>query len=953
MLSHAVLRASALWRFVFLHAPWILSVLVALVGCTMGYFWMRRGGSAEAEKKWEVEKVLDMPETQNGGMLSFFSDILSAFGPPVTTGKDVLIQSPETLYYLISGQVEIHYKGVPVLTRHSDCFLMTIGWLAGDEESCISFRIGSKSVFYAVNNWRDLERVQHVLLHRFFRGSLYAFCNYLEHFPESFDVKRVGIPQDLFLDAPDASPISSCAGNGKEKKPWISREACSALGSHVARVLALPQDIERVEPIECSGTGESIEVVPGTLCLVLSGHPTALYAHTSLELIPGDIIGCVGRTTPLEKPAKLSGTFRAVRIVLDRFAPFQVLALQKIACEFMGHVPAELALTDALIRWKILHPGEKVTSVKPRPVITLVSNGYFLKEGDVKYFGVGSGRILFEKEAMLQTPAENVVVAARISEVVEVPAEYVEFVARTFPEHAAGLHRRMLQRTGEEQQLDRPAAITFISNDPVSTQIDTFAHFLNLEINKNDTSTVVSSGTLEKKMGDALRDPTASISLALLLGSLQSEFSFVLLPITTPINSAGGSALRRLAEIMFCVMLSGTKAEIEIERAWCKVDTVIIHRGPRKEVVPGRYHGQRHHVQFPKASSADKTIREKTPGKDRVELDGVIDSSTVDATAASLSSSPSFSSADLERFLRTLKGENVGLVLGGGGARGIAHIGIIQALEEAGVRIDAVGGTSMGAFVGALYAETCNNKDVFLRAKKLCAQLGSVWQIFLDITYPICSMFTGKSFNSGLKSIFKGKQIEDLWLPYYCVTTDISVFEEKVHRFGPLWKYVRASMSLSGYLPPVCDGSSLLLDGGYVNNVPADAMRDMGIRKIIVVDVGSEVESNYDSYGDSLNGFYILFQKIFGTKRFLSLTEIQYRLAYLTSMHKERWLRSDVSIKYLRPDLAPYKTMDFRQFDEIVAHGYQYGKKVVAQWKQTKEYAEISSFGQIPGSSGA
>jgi lysophospholipid hydrolase len=90
-----------------------------------------------------------------------------------------------------------------------------------------------------------------------------------------------------------------------------------------------------------------------------------------------------------------------------------------------------------------------------------------------------------------------------------------------------------------------------------------------------------------------------------------------------------------------------------------------------------------------------------------------------------------------------------------------------------------------------------------------------------------------------IEDTFKDKLIEDLWIPFFCISTDISEGRMRVHTTGSLWRYVRASMSLSGYLPPICDpvDGHYLLDGGYVNNVPADvAKQHMNACSIICVD---------------------------------------------------------------------------------------------------------------------
>jgi lysophospholipid hydrolase len=91
---------------------------------------------------------------------------------------------------------------------------------------------------------------------------------------------------------------------------------------------------------------------------------------------------------------------------------------------------------------------------------------------------------------------------------------------------------------------------------------------------------------------------------------------------------------------------------------------------------------------------------------------------------------------DFHRLARRLCGKSVGLVLGGGGARGISQIGIIRALEEAGIPIDIVGGTSIGAFIGALYAWDADVVPMYGRAKKFAGRMGSMWRFALDLTYP-------------------------------------------------------------------------------------------------------------------------------------------------------------------------------------------------------------------------
>ncbi|NWI64849.1 PLPL6 esterase, partial [Todus mexicanus] len=183
--------------------------------------------------------------------------------------------------------------------------------------------------------------------------------------------------------------------------------------------------------------------------------------------------------------------------------------------------------------------------------------------------------------------------------------------------------------------------------------------------------------------------------------------------------------------------------------------------------------------------------------------------------------------SDFSRLARVLTGNTIALVLGGGGARGCSHIGVIKAMEESGIPIDMVGGTSIGAFIGALYAEERSAVRTKQRAREWAKSMNSVFETVLDLTYPITSMFSGSAFNTSINKVFQDKQIEDLWLPYFNVTTDITASAMRVHTDGSLWRYVRASASYTPYLPPLCDpkDSHWLVDGCYVNNVPGSLWR--------------------------------------------------------------------------------------------------------------------------------
>ncbi|XP_025843718.2 patatin-like phospholipase domain-containing protein 7 isoform X6 [Vulpes vulpes] len=293
--------------------------------------------------------------------------------------------------------------------------------------------------------------------------------------------------------------------------------------------------------------------------------------------------------------------------------------------------------------------------------------------------------------------------------------------------------------------------------------------------------------------------------------------------------------------------------------------------------------------------------------------------------------------SDFSRLARVLTGNAIALVLGGGGARGCAQVGIIRALAECGIPVDMVGGTSIGAFMGALYSEERNYSQIRIRAKEWAEDMTSMVKTVLDLTYPITSMFSGAGFNSSICNVFKDRQIEDLWIPYFTITTDITASAMRVHTDGSLWRYVRASMSLSGYMPPLCDPKDghLLMDGGYINNLPADVARSMGAKVVIAIDVGSQDETDLTNYGDALSGWWLLWKRWnpLATKvKVLNMAEIQTRLAYVCCVRQLEMVKNSEYCEYLRPPIDSYGTLDFGKFNEICEVGYQHGRTVFDIW---------------------
>jgi NTE family protein len=188
---------------------------------------------------------------------------------------------------------------------------------------------------------------------------------------------------------------------------------------------------------------------------------------------------------------------------------------------------------------------------------------------------------------------------------------------------------------------------------------------------------------------------------------------------------------------------------------------------------------------------------------------------------------------DLKRLARVLTGQSVGLVLSGGGARAYAHVGAVRALRERGVPIDFVGGVSMGAVIAAGVAMGWDDAEMEHRIREAFVDTSPL----ADIAFPLLAMTHGLKVNERLAHHFGDTHIADLWLPFFCLSSNLTTGAYQMHRRGLLRRALRASISLPGILPPATDDQNVLVDGAVMKNFPADVMRAGQLGPIVGVDV--------------------------------------------------------------------------------------------------------------------
>ena len=187
----------------------------------------------------------------------------------------------------------------------------------------------------------------------------------------------------------------------------------------------------------------------------------------------------------------------------------------------------------------------------------------------------------------------------------------------------------------------------------------------------------------------------------------------------------------------------------------------------------------------------------------------------------------------------TRTGKKIGLALGGGAARGIAHIGVLEVLERENIPIDVIAGTSAGALVGALYAQGKKSTEIKEIAQKLD------WKKrlrLIDLALPRMGFIGGRRLKELVNSITGDIDFKDLKIPLSCVATDIVTGEEIVINEGSVLEAVRASVSLPVIFAAVKRENRYLVDGGLVNQVPVSVARQMGADIVIAVNVLPHLE---------------------------------------------------------------------------------------------------------------
>ncbi len=250
-------------------------------------------------------------------------------------------------------------------------------------------------------------------------------------------------------------------------------------------------------------------------------------------------------------------------------------------------------------------------------------------------------------------------------------------------------------------------------------------------------------------------------------------------------------------------------------------------------------------------------------------------------------------------------------------------------MEELGIPIDLVGGTSIGSPLGAGIAMDVPDAE-------FADYIAERFSNLLDYTIPVVSLVKGERITASINEALTGWDFEDLWRPFFCMSTDLTLAREVVHDSGDLARAVRASVAIPGVIPPVADGTSLLVDGGVLNNLPGDVMRRRNpTGTVIGVDVAPP--SGPRAKGDpglSVSGWQAL--RTMASKRkneWPGITAMLLRTMITASVRERQRSveRGDFDL-YLDLDLRGVSLLDFGAVHEVAQAGYEAAAPRLEAW---------------------
>jgi NTE family protein len=282
--------------------------------------------------------------------------------------------------------------------------------------------------------------------------------------------------------------------------------------------------------------------------------------------------------------------------------------------------------------------------------------------------------------------------------------------------------------------------------------------------------------------------------------------------------------------------------------------------------------------------------------------------------------------------------KKVGLVLSGGGARGLAHVGVIKVINREGISIDYMAGSSMGALIGGIYAQNPDPEMLDMRVRSfiksprfkklgvnnfkkksekdpddLLRQLAHrvKRQLVINFAANRLSVLKAERLQIAITSLLKNSMIEDCKVPFACVASDLHSGETVIFRSGPIRQAVEGSSAIPGFLPPVNYNGHTLIDGGVSNNFPIDVVKSMGAGFTIAVDASLNFDTNV---------------------RANNVIDLVIRSAQISVRHLDNHLKEHADL-LIKPNIGDIHWSEFNRVDEIIEKGEKAAIEAVPEIK--------------------
>lgn len=533
---------------------------------------------------------------------------------------------------------------------------------------------------------------------------------------------------------------------------------------------------------------------------------------------------------------------------------------------------------------------------------------------------VGAGELIGELALLDDGTRSATVVAARDSVVARLPRDDFESLVTAHPTAMLSVIRRIVARSRDSRDAFRRSrsdhgAIGLVPIGP-DVDLDWLAHELTARLQTTDRARLVTSDSLEQELGipgiaDARAGEPAELRLARWLEEAEATTDILVLQGDAVVSPWTRRCVHRVDHLVLVADATDHPQVTELERLLIsarelphqRVSLVLLHPAdterPRGTAawLEARDVDQHHHVR-----------------RDRPD--------------------------DLDRLARHLAGRAVTLVFGGGGAKGFAHLGVVRAMHELGIPIDAIAGASMGALLAAFVATDGP-------ADELVPSIAGLYHKVLDYTVPVTSMMSGRRMASRVGMVGDDRDIEDLWLPFVCVSTNLTRSRMEVHRRGPLPLALRATASIPGVFPPVPHGEEdLLVDGGVLNNLPVDIARGLNPTGIVIASdvaplLGPRAKSDY---GLSVSGTRVLVKRLTpGMKapRVPALMATLMRsLMVAAAEQRDRGIAAGLADLHLQLDLRGVSLMDFEVCEPVAEQGYEEAMPRLTEWLTTEKVTD-------------